>query len=180
MVGTLAAGLISLLVSLVGTHFWIKFLHAKAYGQFIRSDGPTSHHVKRGTPTMGGVVILVALVLGYFGGHALTARPVSASGLLIIGLIAGLGLVGLIDDGLKISHARSLGLGAKTKFGMRLYAILSLCSLLQILHFTGVPFRMTTTFISRVDVHIFLFAYLCYGHPQPTAVYLAFPGAYLV
>lgn len=131
MISILLAGAIALIVTLVGTRFWIKFLHDKAFGQFVRDDGPTTHHVKRGTPTMGGAIVIVAVVLAYFGGHLIVGRPTSVSGLLLIGLIVGLGLVGFVDDALKISHARSLGLGAGVKLGLQagvglVFAILAL------------------------------------------------------
>ena len=65
MLKILVAGGVSLLVTLIGTKFWIGFLTRRAYGQLIRSDGPTAHHVKRGTPTMGGVILLLGVVAGY-------------------------------------------------------------------------------------------------------------------
>lgn len=119
MLNILLAGGISLLITLLCTPLWIKFLHKKAYGQFIRSDGPTAHHIKRGTPTMGGVILILAVVVGYFLSHLVLWKPVSASGLLLLGLIVGLGVVGFIDDWLKISHARSLGLGSVAKFSLQ-------------------------------------------------------------
>jgi len=119
MLSILIAGAVSLLIGLIGTKFWIDFLHKKAYGQFIRDDGPTAHHVKRGTPTMGGVILVLGVVVAYAVAHLVLWRPVSASGLLMLGLIVALGLVGFIDDWLKISHARSLGLGSAAKFSLQ-------------------------------------------------------------
>ena len=54
----LLAAVISLVGALFGTPLFIRFLVQRGYGQFIRDDGPTSHHTKRGTPTMGGAVII--------------------------------------------------------------------------------------------------------------------------
>ena len=105
----IAAGF-SLLVALLGTPAYINFLVRKHYGQFVRDDGPTSHHTKRGTPTMGGAVIILASLGAYAMAHLLTWWPPSASGLLVMFLMAGLGLVGFLDDYIKISKARSLGL----------------------------------------------------------------------
>jgi len=116
MLRHLVAGAVALIVTLIGTRFWIHFLTKRAYGQFIRDDGPTAHHVKRGTPTMGGVILIVGILFGYAVSHLVRWQPVSVSGLLILGLMAGMGLIGFIDDWLKISHSRSLGLGAATKF----------------------------------------------------------------
>ncbi|HWJ10276.1 MAG TPA: phospho-N-acetylmuramoyl-pentapeptide-transferase, partial [Nocardioides sp.] len=85
------------------------------YGQEIRDDGPTSHHTKRGTPTMGGVVIILAAVVGYFGAKLITLTSPSASALLLLFLFVGMGLVGFLDDFIKISKQRSLGLRSKAK-----------------------------------------------------------------
>nr|WP_245324531.1 phospho-N-acetylmuramoyl-pentapeptide-transferase [Nesterenkonia lacusekhoensis] len=105
-----------LLLTLLGTPLFIRLLVKRGYGQFIRDDGPTSHHVKRGTPTMGGAVILVAVVLAYLGAHAFllmtndAAQGPTASGLLLLLLMVGMGLVGFADDFAKISRKQSLGL----------------------------------------------------------------------
>lgn len=121
MLSHLVAGAVSLLITLVGTKFWITFLEKKAYGQFVRSDGPTTHHVKRGTPTMGGATLIVAVLIGYIVSHVAVPNSVSVStsGILILGLIVGFGLIGFIDDWLKISHAQSLGLGAIAKLSLQ-------------------------------------------------------------
>jgi phospho-N-acetylmuramoyl-pentapeptide-transferase len=111
----LLGGGIALLVALLGTPVAIRMLAARGYGQIIRDDGPTSHHTKRGTPTMGGIVIIVAAVLGYAAAHLYSWKLPSASGALVLLLMVGLGLVGFLDDFLKVSRQRSLGLRAKTK-----------------------------------------------------------------
>ncbi|MET9020233.1 phospho-N-acetylmuramoyl-pentapeptide-transferase [Actinopolymorpha sp. NPDC004070] len=131
MKAILLAGGVSLLISLLGTPVAIRMLAARGYGQIIRDDGPTSHHTKRGTPTMGGVVIIVAAVLGYVAAHLFVWRLPSASGALVLMLMVGLGLVGFLDDYLKVSRQRSLGLRAKTKLAGQtsvavIFAILAL------------------------------------------------------
>ena len=115
MKGVLLAASFSLLISLFGTPLFIKFLVKRGYGQFIRDDGPTSHHTKRGTPTMGGAVILAATLGAYFLAHLFTLNPPTASGLLVLFLMAGLGFVGFLDDFIKISKQRSLGLRSREK-----------------------------------------------------------------
>jgi phospho-N-acetylmuramoyl-pentapeptide-transferase len=106
---------IALVVSLFGTPLYIRWLVKRGYGQFIRDDGPTSHHTKRGTPTMGGAVIIGATVFAYVVAHIATERQVTVSAVLVLFLMTGLGLVGFLDDYLKISRQRSLGLGAGAK-----------------------------------------------------------------
>lgn len=112
----LFAGGISLILTLVGTRFAIAFLARRGYGQLIREDGPTTHHEKRGTPTMGGLVIVIATVIAYFSAKLLTGRPPSASALLLLFLFVGLGSVGFVDDYLKISKQHNLGLRSYAKF----------------------------------------------------------------
>jgi phospho-N-acetylmuramoyl-pentapeptide-transferase len=111
----LLGGGLALLISLLGTRVAINVLSRRGYGQEIRDDGPTSHHTKRGTPTMGGIVIIIASVVGYFAAKLITLSMPSASALLLIFLFVGLGTVGFLDDFIKISKQRSLGLRSKAK-----------------------------------------------------------------
>jgi phospho-N-acetylmuramoyl-pentapeptide-transferase len=104
-----------MLIALLGTPLFIRFLVRKQYGQFIRQDGPTAHYTKRGTPTMGGVVIIGATLLGWAGAALLTGTAPSASSALLLFLMTGLGVVGFLDDFIKISRQRSLGLSARWK-----------------------------------------------------------------
>jgi phospho-N-acetylmuramoyl-pentapeptide-transferase len=115
MIAVVLAGAIALVVSLLGTPLFIAYLTRRQYGQFIRHDGPASHHTKRGTPTMGGVVLILATIAGWLGSSAITGRPIHVSALLVVGLMVGLGLIGFIDDVIKISRERSLGLKARWK-----------------------------------------------------------------
>jgi phospho-N-acetylmuramoyl-pentapeptide-transferase len=111
----LFGGGLALLISLLGTRVAINLFTQWGYGQEIRDDGPTSHHTKRGTPTMGGVVIILATVIGYFAANLITRSTPSASALLLLFLFVGMGAVGFLDDYIKISKQRSLGLRSKAK-----------------------------------------------------------------
>jgi len=113
--GILISGLTAFLLSFFLTPLFIKFLSKRGYGQQIRDDGPKSHHVKHGTPTMGGVVLLFATIIGYLVSHVITEVPVTVSAILVLGLIVGLGLIGFLDDWLKVFKQRSLGLRAREK-----------------------------------------------------------------
>jgi phospho-N-acetylmuramoyl-pentapeptide-transferase len=117
MRNVLVAAMTALLLSLLGTPFAIRLFRARGYGQLIRDDGPSTHLTKRGTPTMGGTVIIAATVIGYLVAHLVFLRGVTASGLLVLGLMTGLGAVGFLDDFIKIRKQRSLGLTATAKFG---------------------------------------------------------------
>ncbi|KRF17398.1 phospho-N-acetylmuramoyl-pentapeptide-transferase [Nocardioides sp. Soil797] len=111
----LLSGGLSLLLSLLGTRYAIRLLSAKGYGQEIREDGPTTHHTKRGTPTMGGTVIILASVIGYAFAKLVTQDLPTASALLLLFLFVGIGLVGFLDDFIKIYKQRNLGLRSKAK-----------------------------------------------------------------
>jgi phospho-N-acetylmuramoyl-pentapeptide-transferase len=120
----LFAGGLSLLFTLLGTRVAIRVLVAKGYGQLIRDDGPTTHHTKRGTPTMGGLVIIVSVLLAYCAAKLITQDGPSVSGLLLLFLFVGLGTVGFLDDYIKVAKQRSLGLRSKAKMaGQTLVAI---------------------------------------------------------
>jgi phospho-N-acetylmuramoyl-pentapeptide-transferase len=111
----LFATLIALICSLVGTPLAVKYFTHRGYGQEIREDGPQSHLVKRGTPTMGGTVIVLSTLIAYFATKALTLKEPSSSALLVLFLMTGLGVVGFLDDFIKIYRQRSLGLRARAK-----------------------------------------------------------------
>ena len=115
MKGIVFAGALSILLSFIFTPALIRILASRGVGQMIRDDGPKSHHVKRGTPTMGGIVLISASVISYFTSHLITGVGITASAILVIALIFGLGLIGFLDDWLKISRKQSLGLTAKQK-----------------------------------------------------------------
>jgi phospho-N-acetylmuramoyl-pentapeptide-transferase len=102
--------------SLVGTRFLIQWLIARRVGQPIHEDVPEGHTVKAGTPTMGGVAIVVACIVGYLAAHVRSGLVFTRTGVLVLACITGAGIVGLLDDWIKVSNERNLGLskGAKT------------------------------------------------------------------
>jgi phospho-N-acetylmuramoyl-pentapeptide-transferase len=120
----LIAALVSLIASILCTPLVVAYFRRRGFGQEIRSDGPQTHLVKRGTPTMGGVAIIGSTVLGYVVAHAIIAinggGGPEASGLLALFVMVGLGVVGFLDDFIKIRKQRSLGLRARAKFGGQL------------------------------------------------------------
>ena len=123
MKGIVFAGALSILLSFILTPTLIRILAKRGIGQMIRDDGPKTHHVKRGTPTMGGIVLILSTIIAYFASHLFTGTGVTASAILVISLIIGLGLIGLLDDLLKIYRKQSLGLTARQKlFGQAIFA----------------------------------------------------------
>jgi phospho-N-acetylmuramoyl-pentapeptide-transferase len=130
VIGILIAAAIALIVSIMFTPYLIRVFSRQGFGQEIREEGPEGHKAKRGTPTMGGVAILVAMVVGYFVAHLLTSlvsddsESPTASGLLVLFLTVGLGLVGFLDDFIKIRKQRNLGLNKTAKLvGQLLIAV---------------------------------------------------------
>jgi phospho-N-acetylmuramoyl-pentapeptide-transferase len=137
VINILIAAAAGLLVSILLTPYLIRVFSRQGFGQEIREEGPQGHKSKRGTPTMGGVAIIIAMVVGYFVAHLLnwalygrSAMP-SASGLLVLLLAVGLGIVGFLDDFIKIRRQRNLGLNKTAKLVGQLvvtvvFAILSI------------------------------------------------------
>ena len=99
------AVLISALVAGLIMPVWIKFLKKDGIGQQIRADGPQSHLVKAGTPTMGGVIILLAVVV-----TSLVMAKTTMELMLALGAMLATGALGLFDDVTKVVQKRSLGL----------------------------------------------------------------------
>jgi phospho-N-acetylmuramoyl-pentapeptide-transferase len=110
----IAAG-IALAIALLGTPVAIHAFNVWGWGQRIREDGPHTHLEKMGTPTMGGIVILVAFVGGYLASRV-TAQRVTATGLELVLAAVGFGIVGFLDDYAKVKRQRSLGLTKTQKF----------------------------------------------------------------
>lgn len=110
MIALLVGAAFSMVFTLLLTPLFAKAFRRLNLGQFIRADTPTTHVMKRGTPSMGGIVFITASVLGYFVGHLINRDSVSGAGLLVLAMMCGLGLIGFIDDFLKVKRKNSLGL----------------------------------------------------------------------
>ena len=156
MLAVLVAAVASLVISLFGTPAFIKFLVKRGYGQFIRDDGPTSHHTKRGTPTMGGAVIVLATLIAYAVAHLSFWTTPTWSGILVLFLMTGLGIVGFLDDYLKISKQRSLGLRSKQKLaGQTLVAVLFAILVLQFPNHLGrTPASTKISFVRDTNIDL--------------------------
>lgn len=116
MVTLMAAGGIAFLLGVIGTPLLIGWLRRQRIGQHIREDGPPTHAAKAGTPTMGGIAIVIAAVGGFFVSHVSTSvHHIYPSGILLILAVVTFGMVGLVDDWIKIRHRRSLGLNKRAK-----------------------------------------------------------------
>lgn len=122
MYRVLGAALIAGVICMAFTPGLIRLLQRRKYGQVIREDGPHAHFVKKGTPTMGGLLIVLGTVVAY-----LLFSSRTREGLLVVGTMVACGTLGFIDDIIQIRRKRSLGLKPSVKF---------LCQLLIAVGFT--------------------------------------------
>ena len=127
---TALASLTALAISLAFGPWMIRRLRQMAFGQHIREDGPQSHQKKAGTPTMGGLLIITAIVVPTLLWADLSNQYVW---LALLGLI-GFGAIGFIDDYAKITKKRNLGLTARQKFWYQIFCAMLLVFFLLLLH----------------------------------------------
>ena len=117
----LIGGTAALLICIFLSPKFIEFLRKREFGQQIREDGPQGHHVKAGTPTMGGVLIFLAVSVPFL---ILTNYDWRSIG--VFGVAIACALLGFADDYIKLSRRRSLGLRARTKLGVTIAISLAL------------------------------------------------------
>ncbi|HEV2361087.1 MAG TPA: phospho-N-acetylmuramoyl-pentapeptide-transferase, partial [Acidimicrobiales bacterium] len=147
MIAIFVSGGVALAVAVFGTPLLIKWLVSYGVGQHIREDGPAGHAVKAGTPTMGGIAMVVAADAGYLAGHIGTHSPFTRAGVLTVVTATAAGLVGFVDDLISVRRARSLGLNKRAKFGALL--LISIGFGLAASHWAGVSTGLSFT---RYDV----------------------------
>jgi len=114
----LVATAVGLLIGLFGTPILIRLLRRHGYAQAIKDSEDflyPAHDAKKGTPSMGGAIIVVGSIAGYLAAHLYTLQSPSASALCVLFLMTGLAAVGFVDDYIKIFKQRSTGLRARTK-----------------------------------------------------------------
>lgn len=114
MIRLLLAISLSTGISFIGTRFLIDWLQAHRIGQPIREDGPDGHKTKAGTPTMGGAAIVIGAFLAYVISDFYNGIY-TRTGIFVILAIVGAGGVGLMDDWIKVSRERNLGLNKRAK-----------------------------------------------------------------
>jgi phospho-N-acetylmuramoyl-pentapeptide-transferase len=110
MVDVLIAGIVAMVISIVAGPRFINFLRLREYGQPIREEGPARHVEKQGTPTMGGLLIIFSAAVPY-----LILSNYSTPALTVCFCAVGCGAIGFLDDYVKVTHQRSLGLNGRWK-----------------------------------------------------------------
>src|SRR5215208_5688731 len=106
----LIAGMAAMLITIFLGPKFIDWLRVREFGQQIREEGPQEHHAKAGTPTMGGLIVFLAIAVPY-----LVLSDRDAASLAVFGVAVGCAALGFADDFIKISKRRSLGLSARYK-----------------------------------------------------------------
>jgi phospho-N-acetylmuramoyl-pentapeptide-transferase len=110
MTRVLIAGLIALIISILSGPKFIEFLRRNEFGQHIREEGPEHHFAKQGTPTMGGLIILLAATIAF-----LPMTHFRLQALTVLFATLACGAIGFLDDFIKLTRARSLGLKGRWK-----------------------------------------------------------------
>ncbi len=126
---------------------WIRFLRSSHIGQQVRDDGPETHLVKQGTPTMGGVIMLIALVATVL----INGLPNPETYVLLVAIILT-GALGLFDDASKVVHERSLGLTPTAKL-IGQFAIATVFAVIAVNVFYVQP-TVVIPFIATIDLGI--------------------------
>lgn len=120
MINLAVAGVVAFLVTLFGMPFLMRWLSAKGIGQPIREELSADQQKKKGTPTMGGIMIVVGALTGYLVPHVRNELPFSFGGLAVVWAFVGAGAIGFADDWIKVRRKRSLGLNKTAKSGGQL------------------------------------------------------------
>ena len=140
--------LISFFISLVITKIEIPVLKKKA-GQNIREDGPESHLSKAGTPSMGGISIIIAAAVTSTAATGILRNGSEPETVIIIVVFVGFGLIGFIDDYLKVIKKNNLGLRAYQKFGLQ-----TILSILLAVYLAGYTLGSTLVYIPIADIYV--------------------------
>jgi phospho-N-acetylmuramoyl-pentapeptide-transferase len=136
---------VSMAITMILLPIWIRILRFRQVGQQIRADGPQRHLVKQGTPTMGGVVILVSVLIAMLLLSKSTTQINMLSLLLIGGVTMLTGIMGLVDDLSKVVRERSLGLRPNAKMICLTFISVSFC--LVAVNFAGISPIVTIPFL---------------------------------
>ncbi|MET3769571.1 phospho-N-acetylmuramoyl-pentapeptide-transferase [Marisediminicola sp. UYEF4] len=115
MIALLTAAGVAMIFTLLLTPLFARAFRRLNLGQFVRADTPVAHVLKRGTPSMGGIVFITASIVGYLVGQLASRQLPSGAGLLVILMMVGLGFIGFIDDFLKVRRRNSTGLSGPFK-----------------------------------------------------------------
>ena len=155
------AGLASMLICIFLGPKFIDFLRAREFGQHIREEGPAGHHHKAGTPTMGGLVLFLAVSVPF-----LILSDYDEASMAVFGTAIACAFLGFLDDWTKISQKRSLGLSARWKLGVQ--AVIAIALWYVATRGVGLDDELVTRiFDAEVDL----------GYLYPLLIFLVLAGA---
>ncbi|HTX62234.1 MAG TPA: phospho-N-acetylmuramoyl-pentapeptide-transferase, partial [Acidimicrobiales bacterium] len=152
MLSIMSSGASAFWPAILGTPILMRWLLRNQIGQHIREEGPASHTAKAGTPTMGGLAIVGAVVGGYVIGHFGTAVKFSADGLLVVIAVVLFGAIGALDDWIKVRNRRSLGLNKRAKFGAQVVVSVLFAELA--VHWAHTSTRLSFTRLSTPGIQL--------------------------
>src|SRR5918992_1268598 len=159
----LIGGIASLLMCVFLGPKFIDFLREKEFGQHIREEGPEGHHEKAGTPTMGGLLMLLSVAVPYL---ILQADDYDAASVAVLGTMVASAALGFVDDWTKLSKKRSLGVSARWKLGVQALIALALW------YVAVEEIQLTETLRFRIfDFSVDL------GYAYPILIFLVLAGA---
>jgi phospho-N-acetylmuramoyl-pentapeptide-transferase len=157
----LIAGIASLLICVFLGPKFIDFLRAREFGQHIREEGPAGHHHKAGTPTMGGLVLFLAVSVPF-----LILSDYDEASMAVFGTAIACAFLGFLDDWTKISRKRSLGLSARWKLAIQ--ALIAIALWYVATEGVGLDNELVTRiFDAEVDL----------GYFYPLLIFLVLAGA---
>jgi phospho-N-acetylmuramoyl-pentapeptide-transferase len=155
----LIAGTAALLICIFLSPKFIAFLQRREFGQFIREEGPAKHHVKAGTPTMGGIIIVFSISIPFLILSEYDWRSVG-----VFGALVGCALIGFADDYIKIVRRRSLGLSARMKLGMTIVVSVGLwwiatekAGLQQTLRLRVIDYQIDLSFLAGLPFLVMIY-----------------------
>jgi phospho-N-acetylmuramoyl-pentapeptide-transferase len=153
----LIAAAVGLTVTLLGTPIAIRLFRVWGWGQRIREDGPHTHLEKMGTPTMGGTVIITGIVAGYVATR-IVFTTVTAAGIAVLLATVLLGLLGFIDDFIKVRRRRSLGLSKTAKIAGQAVAAAAFGAVA--VHAANVPTELSFIRATGLDLGVLFFVWV--------------------
>ncbi len=124
--------------------YFINYIKRKQFGQIVREEGPVHHQVKKGTPTMGGVVIILGVTVSVLLWCNLTNPFIW----LALFMLLGFGFIGFLDDYLKIKRGKNLGLRAREKLALQLFLVVIFYYLL--FHVLDFPSTINLPFFKKL------------------------------
>ncbi|WP_085524071.1 phospho-N-acetylmuramoyl-pentapeptide-transferase [Tuberibacillus sp. Marseille-P3662] len=169
MSGTLLVAMIAaFVIAVIIAPLFIPLLRLLKFGQYIRKEGPESHQKKAGTPTMGGIIIIVALVIATLVVSWRTGL-LSTSTYLLLLVTVGYGVIGFLDDFIKVVMKRNLGLKSKQKLlGQLIVAVLFFVILMQTEFSTAISIPGTSISFDLHGFYIVLIVIMLLGTSNGT------------